>query len=191
MNELAGVADAWTELSCRYRGRDAHLTLSRLSVTLADGEPATTWFGTLSEAESKRQLAQRYWLAPREVTAGDGTLRNGAADHSFAQALVAQLVHDDLPLLTRRVWQRLEEASEKIDPELRLLVATGLAAVVSRLDQERSDWGMDVRAQLLGLLGGRRGRSTQVLMDALLHLLTARDVFVMLGGAGLVDEVAQ
>nr|WP_299239717.1 flagellar biosynthesis protein FlhF [uncultured Halomonas sp.] len=200
LKALANLADTWTELSCRYRGRDAHLRLSRLTVTLADGAPLTAWFGLLSDPESKRQLAQRYWLAPQEIAVGDSVAGKETADHAFAQALMAQLVHDDLPLLTRRAWQRLTDASEKIDPELRLLVATGLAAVVSRLDQERSDWAMDVRAQLMGLLGKNRGRSTQVLMDALLHLLTARDVFLMLGGAGLggaglggaglIDEVA-
>ncbi|WP_227368301.1 flagellar biosynthesis protein FlhF [Halomonas sp. M20] len=200
LKELASLADTWTELSCRYRGRDAHLRLSRLVVTLADGTSLTAWFGLLSDPESKRQLAQRYWLAPQEIAgrgdaAADRAAGKGSADHAFAQALMAQLVHDDLPLLTRRAWQRLTDAGEKIDPELRLLVATGLAAVVSRLDQERSDWAMDVRAQLMGSLGKHRGRSTQVLMDALLHLLTARDVFLMLGdaglgGVGLVDEVA-
>ncbi|MGC3874971.1 flagellar biosynthesis protein FlhF [Halomonas sp. GXIMD04776] len=181
LSQLASVADAWTELTCRYRGRDAHLTLSRLAIALPDGEPLTAWFGTLSEAENHRQLAQRYWLAPRD----------GTPDQSFAEVMVAQLVHDDLPLLTRRAWQRLEETDQTTDPELRLLVATGLAAVAGRLDQERSDWAMDVRAQLMGLLGGRRGRSSQMLMDALLHLLTARDVFVMVGGAGLNAEVSR
>nr|WP_298522834.1 flagellar biosynthesis protein FlhF [uncultured Halomonas sp.] len=201
LKELANLATTWTELSCRYRGRDAHLKLSRLTVSLADGAPLTAWFGLLSDPENKRQLAQRYWLAPRDAVVGRGSPDHGslqapdhgslqAPDHAFAEALVAQLVHDDLPQLTRRAWQRLADAGERIDPELRLLIAAGIAATVSRLDQERSDWAMDVRAQLMGLLGKQRGRSAQVLMDALLHLLTARDVFLMLGGAGLIDEVA-
>ncbi|SHF55597.1 flagellar biosynthesis protein FlhF [Modicisalibacter ilicicola DSM 19980] len=178
--QAKATAAPWTELTCRYRGRDAHLALSHLPGTLADGEPVTAWFGTLSEADSSRQLARRYWLAPRD----------GTPNQAFAEALVAQLVHDDLPVLTRRAWQCLEEIGPRLDPELRLLVASALASVASRLDQERSDWAMDVRALLLGLLGGRRARSPSVLLDALLHLLTARDVFVMVGGDGLAEQGA-
>nr|WP_297457406.1 flagellar biosynthesis protein FlhF [uncultured Halomonas sp.] len=179
---LAAHAEPRAQLDCRYRGHDTRLSLSRLAVTLIDGDALDAWFGTLIDADSGRQLAQRYWLAPRHEN--DETALN--------DAMAAQLVHDDLPLLTRRAWQRLGEAGQHtIDPELRLLVAAGLAAVASRLDQENAPWSMDVRAQLLNLLGGRRSRSPGVLLEALIHLFTARDVFVQVGGHGFNDEAAR
>lgn len=178
LSSLTAHAEPHSQLDCRYRGREARLSLARLAVTLSDGVSLDAWFGTLADADGGRQLAQRYWLAPRRE--GDEAALGGA--------LVAQLVHDDLPLLTRRAWQRLNDAGQQpIDPELRLLVAAGLAAIASRLDQERASWAMDVRAQLLGLLGGRRSRSPAILLEALMHLFTARDVFVLMGGQGLSD----
>ncbi|SDK94109.1 flagellar biosynthesis protein FlhF [Modicisalibacter muralis] len=176
---LAAHAEPRAQVDCRYRGHDTRLAVSRLAVTRIDGESLNAWFGTLSDADSGRQMAQRYWLAPR----------HDDRESALIESMVAQLIHDDLPLLTRRAWQRLDETGQqRVDPELRLLVAAGLAAVASRLDQEHAPWAMDVRAQLLGLLGGRRSRSPSVLLEALMHLFTARDAFVQVGGHGIGDE---
>lgn len=182
MAALTAHAEPRAQIDCRYRGHDARLSVARLAVTLIDGEPMNAWFGNLIDADNGRQIAQRYWLAPRQDD----------RESALTEGMIAQLVHDDLPLLTRRAWQRLDETGQqKVDPELRLLVAAGLAAVASRLDQEHAPWAMDVRAQLLGLLGGRRSRSPGVLLEALMHLFTARDVFVQVGGHGFGDEATR
>ncbi|MFD2437173.1 flagellar biosynthesis protein FlhF [Modicisalibacter luteus] len=94
-------ADSRAHLTCRYRGRDSRLELSRLAVGLNDGERLHAWFGTLSETETGRQLGQRYWLAPRD----------DAREQTIMKAMVSQLGHDDLPLLTRRAWRMVGEAS--------------------------------------------------------------------------------
>lgn len=181
LSELRGDAEALGALTCRYRGRATRLSLAWLPVTLANGTPLNAWFGGLSEAESGRQVAQRYWLAPRDA----------APKQAVADFLSAQLVHDDLPVLTRRAWRCLAEANQdRIDPELKLFVAAGLAAVACRLEQERSAWAMDVRAQLMGLLGGRRSGTANVFLDALLHLFTARDAFQLVGSGQASSEEA-
>ncbi|SFH44230.1 flagellar biosynthesis protein FlhF [Modicisalibacter xianhensis] len=170
--DLSRDAEARTQLACRYRGRDARLALSRRAVALDDGERLHAWFGTLVESETGRPLGQRYWLAPQDET----------HEQCAIEAMVAQLIHDDLPLLTRRAWRLIGEASRTpLDPELQLLVASGLAAVASRLDQERNDWAMDVRTQVMAALGGRRTRSSTALLEGLMHMLTARDAFRLAG----------
>lgn len=172
LSTLIENAEARLTQTCRYRGREASLALSRLPIELTNGESRDAWFGTLREVDSGRQLTLRYWLTPQHTM----------SEQRLSEAMVAQLVHDDLPLLARRAWQRLgETAQRQFDPELRLLVAASLAALASRLDQENAAWSMDVRAHLLGLLGGRRSRSPNTLLEALLHLLTARDAFLLLG----------
>ncbi len=180
VSALSTHATPGERIECRYRGRNARLSVASLAVTLPDGVPLTAWFGTLADSDTGRRLAQRYWLAPVEH---DRT--------ALANAMAVQLIHDDLPLLTRRAWQRLDGTSQPlVDPELRLLVSAGLAAVASRLDQEPAAWAMDVRAQLMGLLGGRRSRSPSVLLDALMHLFTARDAFALVGSQRLSHGVA-
>ena len=169
---LSRHAELQTQLTCRYRGRDSSLALSRLAVDVSDGERLHAWFGTLSATETGRQVGQRYWLAPR----------SDMREQGIVEAMMSQLIHDDLPLLTRRAWRLVGEASHvPLDPELQLLVATSLAAVASRLDQDGADWAMDVRAHVMAAIGGRRTRSSTALLEGLVHVLTARDAFRLAG----------
>ncbi|MCY1439600.1 hypothetical protein D9M71_558430 [compost metagenome] len=97
--------------------------------------------------------------------------------------LLRQLQSDDLVSLTGRAWLSLEGLFDPLQAELRLFLATGLAASASHLEQAEGDWAMDVRAQLLSLAGGRRQRSAQQQLDALLHLLAARDTLRQVAGS--------
>ncbi|GAB2798141.1 flagellar biosynthesis protein FlhF [Halomonas shantousis] len=177
------VGEQHEALTCRYRGRTARLVLRTLGVKLADGQPVRAWWGDLTDSDSGQWLAQRYWLSP---------VMPGRQDEAFQQrAICHQLAQEEQPALIKRAWQRVADRGHApCDPELQLLLAGALAAVASRLDQENSEWALDVRAQLLGLLGGRRSRSAVALLEALVQLLTACDAFRDLGGAGLVPERA-
>ena len=68
-------------------------------------------------------------------------------------------------------------------PELRLLLAAGIAAQASHLDHVDDEGGRDLRAELLGLVGGRRRRRDTALLEALLTLFSARDAMRQLGAA--------
>ena len=67
---------------------------------------------------------------------------------------------------------------------LTVFLAAGLAAAASLLDQASDAWAMDVRAQLAALSGSRRPRGPGQQLDALLHLLAARDAFRQIGTQG-------
>ena len=59
-------------------------------------------------------------------------------------------------------------------------LAGALAALAVRLDQDNSDWALDLRAQLLSLTGSRR-RSDATLLTALIELFSARRELQRLG----------
>ncbi|MBZ9538267.1 flagellar biosynthesis protein FlhF [Modicisalibacter tunisiensis] len=166
--EQAGVHDT---LNCRYRGREGRLATGWLPVSLSDGTPLQAWFAVLRDPDTGRRRLTRYWLAADKAAASRPVL------------LVAHLVAEEWSSLASRAWQWLApEAGEGVDTELRAWLASALAALAVRLDQETADWAMDVRGHLLALLGGSRKRSAAVLLEALWHLLAARDAFVLAAG---------
>ncbi|PAU79368.1 flagellar biosynthesis protein FlhF [Halomonas salipaludis] len=170
VSELAALAAPDSELACRHQGRLVTLPLQRMTVEYAarrGGEaaiPLSLFTAIPVDRDSGKRLARRYWLAPE------------APDD---QALIAQqLLLAEMPALTRRAWQGLADAGlGACDAELRLQLAHGLANVALSLAAADGDWAMDVRAQLLALLGSQRSRQAATLLDALIHLFTARDVF--------------
>lgn len=168
--QLAALALAAGQHACRWRGRPARLLLSQLAVAAspagqqAESYPLRAWFGEICADDSSAVLGRRYWLAPAGL--GD----------DVAPLLLGQLYGEAVPPLTRRAWQRLPAlTAPRCDAELRLLLAAGLAAVACHLDQAGDDWAMDLRAELAGLLGGRRRSGATALLDALMYLFATRD----------------
>tara|TARA_A100001391_G_scaffold82240_2_gene53619 strand:- start:117 stop:2033 length:1917 start_codon:yes stop_codon:yes gene_type:complete len=168
-----GRAQAWDSRLLRHRGRPVQVRLRRLEVAapLAGGGEAPlsarlcAWFGTLHDLDSGVLVGRRYWLAP------------AGQDRDRSQALLlASLSAEALPALERRARQALEEEGVAA-PE----AAGLLAALALRLDLDDSDWALDARGQLLALLGGRRRRKPETLLDGLLALLRARHSLRALG----------
>ncbi|WP_287809182.1 flagellar biosynthesis protein FlhF [Pseudomonas sp.] len=149
----------------RQRGRWVKLELGYLVVSLPTEpqRPVRAWFGTLRHCDSDQVLGQRYWLAD-----GNGNLAEQADSLSRVQ------VCESLPALTLRAWNILGERHGPLNADLRLFLATALAACACHLDQVEAEWGQAVRQQLLELSGKRRACSPLVLLESLLHLLTTR-----------------
>nr|WP_163503355.1 flagellar biosynthesis protein FlhF [Halomonas socia] len=172
VSELVALTAADSELACRHQGRLLTLPLQRMTVEYAASRggdaaiPLSLFTATPVDRDSGKRLARRYWLAPQALD-------------DRPQALIAQqLLLAEMPALTRRAWQGLADAGLGAgDAELRLQLAHGLASVALSLAADDGDWAMDVRAQLLALLGSQRSRQAATLLDALIHLFTARDVF--------------
>ncbi|MDR5861386.1 flagellar biosynthesis protein FlhF [Halomonas campisalis] len=178
LSALAELAEPLDEVGCRFRGGAARLALSTLPVALTpkgnrrDAElmPVQAWFGSLRDAESGRSLASRYWVTP------------GRLGQEPAPLLLSQLQGDALAPLTRRAWQQLDPRElGELRPDARLLMAGGLAAVAAHLDLADDDAAMDLRAELLGLSGGRRRRRDVALLEALVQLFLVRDAIRHLG----------
>ncbi len=170
---LAGLHDeAWAlePMPMRYRGQAARVTLSRLDVlSLAagegDGDPLCAWFAEVRGRDSGRVLALRYALSP-----GGWPVEHGR------KALLAQLCNDELPTLARQVARQLAgQGPLAIDSELKVFMATGVAALALHLEQAEDDWAMDARAQLLRLQAGRRPRRAKSLLEGVIQVLDARE----------------
>jgi len=183
------LSDCWESAgsarsgAVRHRGRPAQLRLRRLPVAAplsGRGHPACTlfldaWFGELFHRDSGAPLARRYWLLP------------AGTDESIASDLVlAQLHCDQLGALAGRARALLRGPSAG-EPEGGAigLVAAGLAALACRLDCDESDWALDARGQLLGLISGGRRRNARTLLQALVNLFSACDALRELGAPAL------
>ncbi|MCH4562992.1 flagellar biosynthesis protein FlhF [Halomonas sp. EGI 63088] len=174
LGTLADLAAPLAEPIRRLKGCETRIRLARLSLSdETTTAPLRAWFADLEERESGRRLGRRCWLAPEWL--GDEAV----------EWLLGQLDAEALPRLTRRAHRRLEDAYPALTPALRLSIAAGLAAVAGQLERSEAEWAMDLRAELLGLLGGRRRRSAETLLEALLYLGVARDAIRQLGAAGL------
>ena len=175
---LAAMAGRVDERDCRLRGMPARLVLSRLAVSITGKggwrapawADAYAWCGELHDAESGRVLGKRYWITPQRL------------GQAIPSSLLMLLQADGLTLLTRRAWQRLAAAGlGELRADVRLLMASGLAGVATQLDLADDEAGMDLRAELMGLGGGRRGRRDMALLDALTQLFLVRDAIRHLG----------
>ncbi|MBV2132294.1 flagellar biosynthesis protein FlhF [Pseudomonas sp. MAP12] len=185
LQTLAEIAMPQASLACRYRSHGVQLELSLLDVGLDAGRergqhsgawPLQAWFGQLHDLDSGRPPMQRFWLASSAMPGEQGLQQQ-------QDLLLRQLQSDDLASLAGRAWLSLEGLLAPLQAELRLFLVAGLAATASHLERAEGDWAMDVRAQLLSLAGGRRQRSAQQQLDALLHLLAARDTFRQVAGS--------
>ncbi|MFC0338050.1 flagellar biosynthesis protein FlhF [Kushneria avicenniae] len=176
--DLAGLADEVDQRQCRWRGRTVTMVLSCLPALYETrGSTASVevlvWYARLHDVDDNRVLAQRYWLS------------NAVTGRDVASRLARAVALEGLEGLTRQAMRRLEEHGvARSDRETRLQLASGLAALATRLELCGEDWAMDVRAQLFNLSGGTRRRTGTVLLEALLQAFTARDALREARGAG-------
>ncbi|WP_456269265.1 flagellar biosynthesis protein FlhF [Kushneria sp. AK178] len=167
--DLADLAEEIDQRQCRWRGRTVTMVLSCLPAlydTRGSGAPAEVlvWFARLHDVDDNRVLARRYWLS------------NAVTGRDVASRLARAVALEGLEGLTRQAMRRLDESGvARSDRETRLQLASGLAALATRLELAGEDWAMDVRAQLFNLSGGARRRTGTVLLEALLQAFTARD----------------
>ncbi|MCE9682830.1 flagellar biosynthesis protein FlhF [Halomonas alkalisoli] len=178
LSALGELAEPLGDVSCRFRGAPGRMILSSLpvTVTLKAGKGVTqtisarAWLGEVRDAESGRVQAKRYWISPARL------------GHDLQALLLAQLQGDALPQLTRRAWQRLAPAElGEVRPDMRLLMASGLATVAAHLDLADDEAAMDLRAEMLGLAGGRQRRRDVALLESLVQLFMVRDAIRHLG----------
>jgi len=178
LSECRAQAGPWDSLMLRYRGRAVQLRLRRLDLAASPAKkgqhaPFTAfmcaWFGELRDLDSGALVARRYWLAP-----------TGQSRERDTALLLDQLRCEEWPALCSRADKQLNGRTEHGGDTDRL--AGDLAALAIRLDQDNSDWALDLRAQLLSLAGTRR-RSARTLQQALLHLFNARQALQSIGAA--------
>ncbi|HAY15645.1 MAG TPA: flagellar biosynthesis protein FlhF, partial [Halomonas sp.] len=154
----------------RFRGQSMQLSSAYVEAQDVSGNPVLAWVGEVSDPESTKRIVRRYWLTPARLGSDVLTL------------LITQLQSDGLASLTKRAWQQLKEADGgDVSSELRLLMASGAAAVAGHLDIVDDEDAQALRADLLRLLGTQRKRRDTALLDALVHVLMARDAIRQLG----------
>ncbi|TFH86708.1 flagellar biosynthesis protein FlhF [Billgrantia azerbaijanica] len=178
LKALAGLAEALEGVACRFRGVPARLSLSTLPVVVPpkaarraeEGLAVQAWFSEVQDAESGRVLARRYWVTPARL------------GREPVPLLLYQLQGDGLVQLARRAWQQLDPGElGELRHDVRLLMASGLATVAAHLDLAGDEEAMDLRAELLGLAGGRRRRRDMALLEALVQLFLVREAIRHLG----------
>ncbi|GHC33086.1 flagellar biosynthesis protein FlhF [Aidingimonas halophila] len=176
---LVTLASPAEVVTIRCRGRRVSVALSALDVspgqsgshTTASALPLQAWFGTLTDADSGREMGRRFWLVSPQAM-------------EVSVLLERQMVHAELPALTRQAWQGLADAGlGDSDAALKLSLASGLASTAVRLEQDGEMWAMDTRAKLLNLLNGQRQRRARRLLEALLQAFVAQDALSELGAS--------
>ncbi|HAA45412.1 MAG: flagellar biosynthesis protein [Halomonas sp. 54_146] len=156
----------------RFRGQTMQLWTAYADVDVQDASelPLLAWYGEVRDPESAKVVARRYWLTPARL--GSEVL----------SLLLTQLQSEGLAALTRRAWQQLKDAdSGELSAEVRLLMASGVAAVAGHLDVAEDDDAQTLRGDLLSLLGTSRRRRDTGMLDALVYAFMARDAIRQLG----------
>nr|WP_295707442.1 flagellar biosynthesis protein FlhF [uncultured Halomonas sp.] len=154
----------------RFRGQSMQLWTAHAEVEDATGLALLAWYGEVRDPESAKVVARRYWLTPARL----GT--------EVLSLLLTQLQSDGLSTLTRRAWQQLKEAdSGEVNAEVRLLMASGLAAVAGHLDVAEDEQAQTLRGDVLNLSGTTRRRRDTGMLDALVYAFMARDAIRQLG----------
>lgn len=157
-------------VNVRFRGQGVQLWTAYAEVQSETGEGLIAWYGEVRDPENAKTMTRRYWLTPA---------RQGG---EVLPLLVTQLQGEGLASLTRRAWQQLKEADGgDLSAEVRLLMASGVAAVVSHLDSADDEAALALRMDLLSLSGTRRKRRDTAMLDALVHAFMARDAIRQLG----------
>lgn len=151
-------------LGVRFRGQSMQLWTAHAEVHEASGLALLAWYGEVRDPESAKVIARRYWLTPARLGA------------DVLSLLLTQLQSEGLATLTRRAWQQLREAdSGDVNAEVRLLMASGVAAVAGHLDIADDAEAQTLRGDLLNLLGASRRRRDTAMLDALVYAFMARD----------------
>ncbi|GGC96072.1 flagellar biosynthesis protein FlhF [Vreelandella lutescens] len=157
-------------VAIRFRGQSVQLFTAYVEAQDASGNAVLAWVGDICDPESSKRIGRRYWLTPAHLGSDVLTL------------LITQLQSDGLSALTKRAWQQLKDADGgEVSSELRLMMASGAAAVAGHLDSAEDDDAQALRADLMRLLGTQRKRRDTALLDALAHVLMARDAIRQLG----------
>lgn len=157
------------QVGVRFRGQPVQLWTAYAEVKDATGYALLAWYGEIRDPESAKVVTRRYWLTPARL----GT--------EVLSLLLTQLQSDGLSTLTRRAWQQLKEAdSGDLNAEVRLLMASGVAAVAGHLDVADDEGAQTLRGDLLSLSGTSRRRDTGML-DALVYAFMARDAIRQMG----------
>ncbi|PAU70732.1 flagellar biosynthesis protein FlhF [Vreelandella alkaliphila] len=148
----------------RFRGQTVQLWHTHIAVEGAAGTPLLAWVGEVRDPENGKRIARRYWLTPARLGADVRSL------------LVIQLQSEGVSSLTKRAWQQLKDADDgEVSTEVRLLMASGIAAAAGHLDIANDDAAIALRSDLLRLLGTTRKRRDTAMLDALVHAFMARD----------------
>ncbi|HDZ47924.1 hypothetical protein LCGC14_0150470 [marine sediment metagenome] len=154
----------------RFRGQSMQLWTAYAEVQDASGLALLGWYGEVRDPESAKVVARRYWLTPARLGA------------EVLSLLLTQLQSEGLAGLTRRAWQQLKEAdSGEVNTDVRLLMASGVAAVAGYLDNADDEEAQTLRGELLNLLGANRRRRDTAMLDALVYAFMARDAIRQLG----------
>ncbi len=154
----------------RFRGQAMQLWSAYAEVRGDADDSLIAWYGEIRDPENAKVVTRRYWLTPARL--GGEVL----------PLLTTQLQSEGLSALTKRAWQQLKEAdSGDVSAEVRLLMASGVAAVVSHLDDASDEAALALRTDLLNLLGTRRKRRDTAMLDALVYAFMARDAIRQLG----------
>lgn len=154
----------------RFRGQPLALWNVYTEVESDEGQPLLAWYGEVRDSERAKTVVRRYWLTPKHLGA------------DVLSLLVTQLQGEGLAPLTRRAWRELkQDDSGEVSAEVRLLMASGCAAVAAHLDVATDEAAAALRSDLLGLLRGQRRRRDTALLEALLYMLMARDAIRQLG----------
>lgn len=157
-------------ISVRFRGQPMQLWSAYAEVTDAAGNALLAWYGEIRDPESAKRVARRYWVTPARLGAEAVSL------------LATQLQGEGVTALTKRAWQQLKEAdSGDVSTEVRLLMASGAAAVAGHLDSADDDAALALRTDIMLLLGTQRKRRDTALLDGLIHAFMARDAIRQLG----------
>lgn len=172
LRELFADSALTHRVALRFRGQAMQLWTVYAEVTDADGTALLAWYGEVRDPESAKRVARRYWLTPARL----GT--------DLIALLMTQLQSEGTAALTKRAWQQLKDADGgDVSSEVRLLMASGAAAVAGHLDCAGDDDAQLLHQDLMRLLATQRKRRDTALLDAVVHLLMARDAVRQMGSA--------
>ncbi|RUR30992.1 flagellar biosynthesis protein FlhF [Vreelandella andesensis] len=148
----------------RFRGQTMQLWHTHMAVEDAAGTSLLAWYGEVRDPENSKCIARRYWLTPARLGVDVRSL------------LVIQLQSEGVSSLTKRAWQQLKASDDgEVSTEIRLLMASGIAAVAVHLDVANDAAAIALRSDLLRLLGTTRKRRDTAMLGALVHAFMARD----------------
>jgi len=158
----------------RFRAQNAALDLANIPVEFRanrDRHGSQTfaglaWRGVVRSRDTGVVLAEQHWLSSPTA-------------FGCQPMLCRQMAMESLPSLTRRLWLTLESIPGfQGSRDLRLLVASGLAATALAIETWEADEAIELRAQLHAVLGGKRSYSARSMLDALSYLFIARELVV-------------
>lgn len=170
LRQLFDNSELTHHVGVRFRGQSVQLWTAYAEVEDVGGFSLLAWYGEVRDPESAKVVTRRYWLTPARL----GT--------EVLSLLLTQLQSEGLSALTRRAWQQLKEAdSGEVNAEVRLLMASGVAAVAGHLDVADDEGAQALRGDLLNLLGTSRRRRDTGMLDALVYAFMARDAIRQMG----------